>query len=302
MKMKNPAMQFLLEQVVVWLSETGREDTEHLVEMIFSSLHCCSCQETTRILNHITMVIRRSWHNMTRYFIHTWTPTLFVQTFIISHSFLDEITLENYPANYKKGMCHRADLHQRVLLTSLFHLDSYQSCTVRHVRHVRIQRHWKAVLNGWKVLFWANNSWDWPRSCAGSKAALQILPFRNVTTVGHLSAWFSLSTTTMVRNEKENKNASLFGNILLSDSKLFIIFLNSFYFRGSDRRGVHGEDHREASCHSVWDQESVRCRQHGATHLLYLWCGLNILLLRTRLSAAALSRGALAHSLPAHCH
>ncbi|XP_041657592.1 E3 ubiquitin-protein ligase listerin [Cheilinus undulatus] len=53
---KNPAMQFLLEQVVVWLAEQGRTDTEHLVEMVFSSLYCCSSQETTRILNHITMM------------------------------------------------------------------------------------------------------------------------------------------------------------------------------------------------------------------------------------------------------
>lgn len=54
--MKNPAMHFLLEQVVVWLSEKERKDTEHLVEMVFSSLKCCSQQETTRILNHITMM------------------------------------------------------------------------------------------------------------------------------------------------------------------------------------------------------------------------------------------------------
>uniref|UniRef100_A0A8C9ZA49 E3 ubiquitin-protein ligase listerin n=1 Tax=Sander lucioperca TaxID=283035 RepID=A0A8C9ZA49_SANLU len=52
--MKNPAMQFLLERVVVWLAEKGRRDTEHLVEMVFSSLYGCSQQETTRILNHIT--------------------------------------------------------------------------------------------------------------------------------------------------------------------------------------------------------------------------------------------------------
>lgn len=54
--MKNPAVEFLLERVVVWLAEKGRRDTEHLVEMVFSSLFCCSPQETTRILNHITMV------------------------------------------------------------------------------------------------------------------------------------------------------------------------------------------------------------------------------------------------------
>ncbi|KAF3840790.1 hypothetical protein F7725_006652 [Dissostichus mawsoni] len=51
---KNPAMQFLLERVVVWLGQEERSDTEHLVEMVFSSLYCCSQQETTRILNHIT--------------------------------------------------------------------------------------------------------------------------------------------------------------------------------------------------------------------------------------------------------
>ncbi|XP_071378047.1 E3 ubiquitin-protein ligase listerin [Centroberyx affinis] len=52
--LKNPAMRFLLERAVVWLAETGRTDTDHLVEMVFSSLYCCSRQETTRILNHIT--------------------------------------------------------------------------------------------------------------------------------------------------------------------------------------------------------------------------------------------------------
>lgn len=66
MNKKNPAMQFLLEQVVVWLSEKGREDTEHLVEMLFSSLCCCSSQETTRILNHVTTVLRQSWSSHTR--------------------------------------------------------------------------------------------------------------------------------------------------------------------------------------------------------------------------------------------
>lgn len=55
-KVNNPATQFLLERVVVWLAETDRRDTEHVVEMVFSSLYCCSQQETTRILNHITMM------------------------------------------------------------------------------------------------------------------------------------------------------------------------------------------------------------------------------------------------------
>ncbi|XP_076024787.1 E3 ubiquitin-protein ligase listerin [Genypterus blacodes] len=52
--LKNPAMTFLLDRVVSWLAEEERADTEHLVEMMFSSLHCCSQQETTRILNHVT--------------------------------------------------------------------------------------------------------------------------------------------------------------------------------------------------------------------------------------------------------
>lgn len=56
MNMKNPAMHFLLERVVVWLAEKDRKDTEPLVEMVFNSVKCCSQQETTRILNHITMM------------------------------------------------------------------------------------------------------------------------------------------------------------------------------------------------------------------------------------------------------
>uniref|UniRef100_A0A096M1G1 E3 ubiquitin-protein ligase listerin n=1 Tax=Poecilia formosa TaxID=48698 RepID=A0A096M1G1_POEFO len=51
---KNPSVQFLLRRVVMWLAEVGRSDTEHLVEMVFSSLSCCSQEETTHILNHIT--------------------------------------------------------------------------------------------------------------------------------------------------------------------------------------------------------------------------------------------------------
>ncbi|KAK5612984.1 hypothetical protein CRENBAI_003373 [Crenichthys baileyi] len=51
---RNPAVEFLLKRVVVWLAEMGRSDTEHLVEMVFSSLSCCSQEETTQILNHVT--------------------------------------------------------------------------------------------------------------------------------------------------------------------------------------------------------------------------------------------------------
>nr|XP_057943089.1 E3 ubiquitin-protein ligase listerin [Doryrhamphus excisus] len=50
----NPAVRFLLERVVPWLADKERMETQHLVEMVFSSLSCCSQQETTRILNHIT--------------------------------------------------------------------------------------------------------------------------------------------------------------------------------------------------------------------------------------------------------
>ncbi|XP_060942216.1 E3 ubiquitin-protein ligase listerin [Limanda limanda] len=56
LNVKNPAVQFLLQRVLVWLTEKGRTDTEHLVEMVFSSLYCCSQQDTTRLLNHITMM------------------------------------------------------------------------------------------------------------------------------------------------------------------------------------------------------------------------------------------------------
>ncbi|XP_077447675.1 E3 ubiquitin-protein ligase listerin [Stigmatopora argus] len=50
----SPAVRFLLERVVPWLADKTRTDTERLVEMVFSSLSCCSRQETTRILDHIT--------------------------------------------------------------------------------------------------------------------------------------------------------------------------------------------------------------------------------------------------------
>ncbi|KAL4608591.1 E3 ubiquitin-protein ligase listerin isoform X2 [Arapaima gigas] len=52
---RNPAVHFLLQKVVVWLRQDWREDTELLVDMVFSVLRCCSSQEEkTIILNHIT--------------------------------------------------------------------------------------------------------------------------------------------------------------------------------------------------------------------------------------------------------
>uniref|UniRef100_A0A8C6PU08 E3 ubiquitin-protein ligase listerin n=1 Tax=Nothobranchius furzeri TaxID=105023 RepID=A0A8C6PU08_NOTFU len=53
---QNPVTRFLLKRVVVWLAVVRRSNTEHLVEMIFSSLRCCSRQETTLVLNHVTTV------------------------------------------------------------------------------------------------------------------------------------------------------------------------------------------------------------------------------------------------------
>lgn len=112
MNKKNPAMQFLLEQVVVWLSEKGREDTEHLVEMLFSSLCCCSSQETTRVLNHVTTVLRQSCDRP-----HLNSESVLTD---VCTSLSDGVALENHLANYQKGTCHRAGLHQhqRAMSTS----------------------------------------------------------------------------------------------------------------------------------------------------------------------------------------
>uniref|UniRef100_A0A6Q2YC32 E3 ubiquitin-protein ligase listerin n=1 Tax=Esox lucius TaxID=8010 RepID=A0A6Q2YC32_ESOLU len=57
----NPAVHFLLEHVVLWLSQEDRMETSYLVEMVFSCLRCCGRQETTRILNHITTVMDLKW-------------------------------------------------------------------------------------------------------------------------------------------------------------------------------------------------------------------------------------------------
>ncbi|KAJ8412537.1 hypothetical protein AAFF_G00128730 [Aldrovandia affinis] len=52
---RNPAVRFLLQKVVVWLRQEHRTDTDFLVSMVFSALHCCSTkEEKTLILNHIT--------------------------------------------------------------------------------------------------------------------------------------------------------------------------------------------------------------------------------------------------------
>lgn len=56
---KNPAVRFLLERVLVWLQQDDRKDTDFLVDMVFSSLKCCSSKtEQTRVLNHITVDLK----------------------------------------------------------------------------------------------------------------------------------------------------------------------------------------------------------------------------------------------------
>ncbi|KAI7793222.1 putative E3 ubiquitin-protein ligase listerin [Triplophysa rosa] len=53
---ESPAVHFLLEKVAVWLKQESREDTDFLVDMVFSSLQCCgSSADKTLILNHINV-------------------------------------------------------------------------------------------------------------------------------------------------------------------------------------------------------------------------------------------------------
>nr|XP_055064559.1 E3 ubiquitin-protein ligase listerin [Misgurnus anguillicaudatus] len=52
---ENPAVNFLLKRVALWLKQDGRKDTDFLVDMVFSSLCCCSSNaDKTLILNHIS--------------------------------------------------------------------------------------------------------------------------------------------------------------------------------------------------------------------------------------------------------
>ncbi|TSK16143.1 E3 ubiquitin-protein ligase listerin [Bagarius yarrelli] len=56
---ENPAISFLLQRVMVWLRQDDRKDTDFLVDMVFSSLQCCSSSaEQTLILNHITVDLK----------------------------------------------------------------------------------------------------------------------------------------------------------------------------------------------------------------------------------------------------
>ncbi|XP_053501105.1 E3 ubiquitin-protein ligase listerin isoform X2 [Ictalurus furcatus] len=58
---ENPAIRFLLQRVMVWLRQDDRKDTEFLVDMVFSSLQCCSSNaEQTLVLDHITVDLKWS--------------------------------------------------------------------------------------------------------------------------------------------------------------------------------------------------------------------------------------------------
>uniref|UniRef100_A0A8C1KKL0 E3 ubiquitin-protein ligase listerin n=1 Tax=Cyprinus carpio TaxID=7962 RepID=A0A8C1KKL0_CYPCA len=53
---ENAAVHFLLQRVTVWLKQDDRKDTDFLVDMVFSSLQCCSSSDDkTLILNHISV-------------------------------------------------------------------------------------------------------------------------------------------------------------------------------------------------------------------------------------------------------
>ncbi|MGH0145037.1 UNVERIFIED_CONTAM: hypothetical protein FKN15_033072 [Acipenser sinensis] len=51
----NPAVQFLLQKLIIWLKEDQRKDTDFLVNMLYSVLHCCDSNEEKKlILDHIS--------------------------------------------------------------------------------------------------------------------------------------------------------------------------------------------------------------------------------------------------------
>ncbi|TRZ03495.1 hypothetical protein DNTS_000509, partial [Danionella cerebrum] len=53
---ENAAVRFLLQKVSVWLKQKDRKDTDFLVDMVFSSLQCCSsCSDKMMILDQISM-------------------------------------------------------------------------------------------------------------------------------------------------------------------------------------------------------------------------------------------------------
>ncbi|XP_053165483.1 E3 ubiquitin-protein ligase listerin [Hemicordylus capensis] len=54
-KYENPAIQFLYENLIDWLKEDQRKETDFLVDMLYSVLHCCSIStERENILSDLT--------------------------------------------------------------------------------------------------------------------------------------------------------------------------------------------------------------------------------------------------------
>uniref|UniRef100_A0A8C6XTX6 E3 ubiquitin-protein ligase listerin n=1 Tax=Naja naja TaxID=35670 RepID=A0A8C6XTX6_NAJNA len=52
---ENPSIQFLHEKLIVWLKEDWRKETDFLVDILYSILHCCSSPiERENILNDLT--------------------------------------------------------------------------------------------------------------------------------------------------------------------------------------------------------------------------------------------------------
>nr|XP_060626438.1 E3 ubiquitin-protein ligase listerin [Anolis sagrei ordinatus] len=52
---ENPSVQFLYENVIDWLKEDGRKETDFLVDILYSVLYCCSsATERENILNDLT--------------------------------------------------------------------------------------------------------------------------------------------------------------------------------------------------------------------------------------------------------
>ncbi|XP_051781695.1 E3 ubiquitin-protein ligase listerin [Erpetoichthys calabaricus] len=52
---ENPAVQFLMKKLIIWLKKDTGNNTDFLVDMLYSILHCCNRRDETKlILDHIT--------------------------------------------------------------------------------------------------------------------------------------------------------------------------------------------------------------------------------------------------------
>lgn len=62
---ENPSLQFLHENVIEWLKEDWRKETDFLVDILYSVLHCCSSTtERENILSDLTKVQLSYKHNI----------------------------------------------------------------------------------------------------------------------------------------------------------------------------------------------------------------------------------------------